>query len=360
MITTATPAPNDDTVVVYAPALGDGRALEALLESEGHPVRLCTDLGDFTAALDGPVGLLVFSQEAFTPAMMTALRDWLTGQEAWSEPPVLALLDPGQQRLSRSTLLGEAMPRAGLIMLERPVRATEFITAAQSLIAGRRRQFELRDQLLHQADLLRELNHRVKNALANVYAVYRMTYRNSEDLEAFGHAFEARLLALSRVHEMLTSADWHSADLATLAKGALEPFGSELGSELGGEPGSEPGGAPVRFTLNGPRVSLAPRQALNVALTLHELATNASEHGAFSTADGRVDLSWRLEEGELLTLHWVERNGPEGAAPSRSGFGTAFIRSAFSSEPRGGATFDFRPAGLACELTLKLDAPHTT
>ncbi len=356
-----------DPVLVYAPLRHDGPALTRLLRDDGVRVTLCTDLDAMRAALDEPVGMFVFTQEAFSPDMLAFLRPWLEAQEVWSEPPVVALLDPRQHGRSRSAHLTQALPNATILVLERPVRALEFLSSVRISLQTRRRQLDLRDQFLVQADLLRELSHRVKNALANVYAVYRMTYRHSADLQSFGPVFEARLQALSRVHQMLTTSGWQGADLEAMAQDTLAPYGAGLkvgavvkGSEAGnGDREAEP----PRVTIAGPSVPLPPRQALSMALTLHELATNAAKYGALSVGEGHIDLTWSVEtsrdeddrRSRLLTLAWRESDGPEVSDPEASGFGTTFIRSALRAEQDGRVDFTYRADGLTCDIAFRLD-----
>lgn len=345
-----------DPVLIYAPLRHDGPALADLLEKDGVRTTLCRDLEAVRAALDDPVGMLVFTQEAFSEEMLRLLRPWLESQETWSEPPVVALLDPRQHGRSRSAHLTQALPKATILVLERPVRALEFLSSVRISLQTRRRQLDLRDQFLIQADLLRELSHRVKNALANVYAIYRMTYRHSTDLEAFGTVFEARLQALSRVHQMLTTSGWQGADLGAMARETLAPYAPDAEA-----------GPSDRIAIAGPSVPLPPRQALSMALTLHELATNAAKYGALSSEAGRIALLWRVEPVEdadtqrpsRLSLEWRESGGPEAREPARRGFGTTFIASALKAEQEGAARFTFEATGLVCALSFRLEPPDS-
>ena len=65
-------------------------------------------------------------------------------------------------------------------------------------------------------------------------------------------AFEARLLALSRAHDILTRESWASADLRGIAAQAVRPF---LDQE-------SPGAPAPRITLDGPDLRLPPEGAL--------------------------------------------------------------------------------------------------
>ena len=50
-----------------------------------------------------------------------------------------------------------------------------------------------------------------------------------------------------------------------------------------------------KVTCHGPRVMLRTEAVQNVALALHELATNASKYGALSVPAGKVDIEWARE-----------------------------------------------------------------
>lgn len=186
--------------------------------------------------------------------------------------------------------------------------------------------------------LLEELNHRVKNTLATVQAIAAQTLRSSPDLEAFGTAFEARLMALSATHTLLTATSWRSASLHDLLHSELAPYGA------------------ARFKLDGPTVMLSPPQAVALGLVFHELTTNAAKYGALSVAGGEVEVvctPYREGAVERLRLDWTERNGPPPAPPKRRGFGSKLVATSLSGLS-GRAEFDFATEGLRVLLDLQI------
>jgi PAS domain S-box-containing protein len=64
--------------------------------------------------------------------------------------------------------------------------------------------------------LLNELNHRVKNTLANVQAIAHHTLRRTRDPAKFATSFSGRIQSLARVHALLTKSEWQGADLREL------------------------------------------------------------------------------------------------------------------------------------------------
>jgi PAS domain S-box-containing protein len=191
--------------------------------------------------------------------------------------------------------------------------------------------------------VVHELNHRVKNNLAMTQAMAAQTFRDQNDGGAAQAAFTARLVALARANDLLTGERWVGASLQRVLEQALEPYGGEQQE---------------RCLIDGPPVTLSSKTALSVALATHELATNAVKHGAWSRAEGRISVTWRVDDtdsGERLRLQWRENGGPPVAAPARRGFGSRLVERGLSAEMGGEVKLDFRPEGLICTI----DAPLT-
>jgi PAS domain S-box-containing protein len=186
--------------------------------------------------------------------------------------------------------------------------------------------------------LLRELNHRVKNTLANVQAIAQRTLRTTNDPADFAIRFSGRIQALARVHALLTDATWHGADLHDLIRDQL----------LQGTVDE------ARLTVQGPAVHVAPQMAVHIALMLHELGTNSSKYGALSTPKGWVRVHWSVT-GSILRLQWCERGGPMVTAPTRRGFGTVLIEQSAKSEG-GDAELVIEPEGLTWNVQMTLPA----
>jgi PAS domain S-box-containing protein len=230
--------------------------------------------------------------------------------------------------------------RAGLVQAA-PVRdASGQIVGAVSagLDITERKRIEEHRQLL-----LNELNHRVKNTLATVQSVAAQSFRLATTDASGREMFEARLLALSRAHDVLTDESWEGANLNEIVAQAILPY-------RGGDPG--------RFGIEGPAVWLSAKMALSISMALHELATNAAKYGALSSHQGRVDISWiaRQHGSECqLRLEWLESGGPAVVPPKRKGFGSRLIERGLAQELGGEARLEYRPAGLWCEITAQLD-----
>jgi two-component sensor histidine kinase len=327
--------------IVVAPYRRDAPLLKDMLVKHGVPALVCARVVELARSLnDGTVAIL--TQEALTPRIIDVLAGYLAVQPEWSELPLILLLDGGRQNAPVLDDLRARLPKSKLTILQRPVRVLELVTAVQTAIKARRRQVQLRDHLAWQDELRRELDHRVKNALANVFAIYHMTLRQSASLEEFGVNFEGRLAALSRVHSALASSERRAvADIADIV---LAPYRSA---------------STDRIKIEGPPLFLDRSAAVTLALCLHELATNAAKYGALSTASGAVRLAWDFEPGRprpQAYLRWSETGGPPVERPARKGYGTAFVTSAIKGSMAGTVEFHFRRDGVLCEMAIPMEA----
>jgi len=194
----------------------------------------------------------------------------------------------------------------------------------------------------HRELLINELNHRVKNTLATVQSIASQTLRNADNSEAARTSMEARLLALSRAHDVLTRENWEGAGLIEIVRGAMAPYRHEREN---------------RLHLEGPDVRLTPRMALSIAMALQELATNAVKYGALSNAAGEVQVAWFVKQSGEKRLHltWSESGGPTVEPPRRRGFGTRLIERSLAQDLNGEAQITFAPTGVICTV----DAPIT-
>jgi two-component sensor histidine kinase len=87
-------------------------------------------------------------------------------------------------------------------------------------------------------------------------------------------------------------------------------------------------------------------------MAMHELATNAVKHGAWSNDHGIATVDWSIND-DLLHLEWRERGGPEVTAPARRGFGSRLIERGLAGELGGKVSLHFDAEGVRCVI----DAP---
>lgn len=186
-----------------------------------------------------------------------------------------------------------------------------------------------------------EVAHRAKNALQLVGAAVRMT--RATDTAEFIRLVEGRVATLARAQSLLAETGGRGADLRLLALGEVE---SVLATEAEGP----------RIDLIGPALELIENAVQPFSMALHELATNAAKYGALSHPEGRVALSWGLdEEAGLLRLRWEERGGPPPPeAPEREGFGSKVLEATLVGQLGGTVRREWLASGLVLEALLPL------
>lgn len=195
--------------------------------------------------------------------------------------------------------------------------------------------------------LINELNHRVKNTLSIVQGLAMQTFRRVPESAAAQAVFDSRLIALAAAHTLLTEHEWDQAELSDVLRRSVD---------------ATAGVDADRVDIRGPTLMLQPQTAVSLAMMTHELSTNAIKYGALSVSEGRVTVSWTVAdtpEHRLLSLTWVESDGPPVEAPSRRGFGTRLIERGMSSELRGDVRMEFQPDGLRCTVTARVPRTDT-
>ena len=194
--------------------------------------------------------------------------------------------------------------------------------------------------------LLRELDHRVKNTLAAVESIAWETARSAHNPKDFARAFSGRIRAMGMIHDALARENWVGLSLRRLVHMTLSPFHDD---------------GDGRLNLSGDPLAVSLHAIRPIGLALHELASNASRHGALSGAAGRVNVSWRAVESTAerrwLVINWAEHDGPRVNAPHRKGLGTALIEEAVPYELGGEVRLDYAPHGLRCEIAVPFPDP---
>ncbi|SFB39721.1 Two-component sensor histidine kinase, contains HisKA and HATPase domains [Rhizobium sp. NFR07] len=282
------------------------------------------------AEIAGTPDLMAFRRAGIRSAQTTPLisRDGtLLGMISthWSEP---------HQPSERDLRLLDILARQAADLLER--------TIAEEALRERERELEasvaaLRETQELQKLLAGELGHRVKNLFAMVTAIASHTLRGSSD-QVRVQTLQQRLMALSSAHDILLQSNWAAALLGDVAAAAAN------GAGVAG-----------RIRIEGPDVEIGSKAALNVALLLHELTTNALKHGSLSVGGGSVDLTWRVEGkgiDEMLRMTWRETKGPVVVKPERSGFGSKLISAGLSGS--GGVVIAYNSTGLMCEISAQV------
>ncbi len=202
------------------------------------------------------------------------------------------------------------------------------IAADQSEIRAAREQGRVMDL---------ELHHRVNNAMAMIQGIANITARTANNFNDFRAAFNERVQCLSRISTLLVSKSWAQTPLLELVETVIDKQWTD------------------RIQTSGPDIDLRSEVALALGMALHELLTNAEQHGALSTDSGGVNISWRIEPNasDRLTLIWMERDGPLLEHPQPQGVGHYLIRNVLARQFGGDVDIAFEREGLRVTLTAQ-------
>lgn len=186
-----------------------------------------------------------------------------------------------------------------------------------------------------------ELHHRVNNSLAMMQGIANITARTATDFAGFRNSFSDRIQCLSRLSTLLVEKSWSLTPIKEVVTTALACDSISLRD---------------RIVMSGEDVMLRSEVALAVGMALHELLSNAEQHGALSRENGSVDVDWRItdSEGRRLEIGWREHGGPPVEPPQRSGVGQYLMKSVLARQFGGDIDIRFDEDGVRATLTAEV------
>jgi PAS domain S-box-containing protein len=213
-----------------------------------------------------------------------------------------------------------------------PVHAADgellYYFASQKDVTARRRAGELEAT---ERLLLMEVDHRAMNALALVQSIVRLS--RSDNVGSYSASVLGRVDALARAHRLLAKANWSGADLSELV--AMET----------------PSSAASRVKAQGAAAAIPAKLVQPVTLVLHELISNAVQHGALASPSGTIIVDWTATgDSACLTLKWREAGANVRPDEPTSGFGLTMIKGVIERQLGGSFGPQWRSDGLEAKL----------
>ena len=174
--------PVEQRVLILAPTGNDARLTQSFLIDAGIQSEIVRDLTALCGKVVEGCGTLLLAEETLTVEAIEPLLETISRQPSWSDIPLVLITSGGetsQTRLRRLTTLG---PIGNVTMLERPFRPVTLLSAIETALRARNKQYQVRDLL---ADV-RSSERRVHSILASItdgfVAVdtqWRFTYVNA-------------------------------------------------------------------------------------------------------------------------------------------------------------------------------------
>lgn len=199
-----------ERILVRAPTGDDAALIEQIVGPHGFAVVSVDDTATLATAWGDGAGMLLIASEALNePDCCTSLKELLDAQEPWSEIPVILLGGGGEDEESQvKQILGD---RAQILILERPVGITTFVSAAEAALRSRRRQYQVKRLLDELAD-----------SAVQIARVHEAADRAKDEfLATLAHELRSPMTAIRGWVAMLKTADLNTAE-ATEALAMIE------------------------------------------------------------------------------------------------------------------------------------------
>jgi signal transduction histidine kinase len=227
--------PNSDPeyrILIHAPVGKDARLIAQLFERAGIACCVCAHPGQLVGELAHGVGAVLVADEAITPEFLRAVGGFIEHQQGWSDLPLLVM----SRRDAASPGLQHRYPELGNVSLvERPAQGVTLVSAAQSALRARRRQYAMREVDQRKDEFLAMLGHELRNPLAPIRAasdLLRMPTLDRDKIRQTSEIISRQvkhmtgliddLLDLARVSRGLVTLDETLLDASQVVTGAIE------------------------------------------------------------------------------------------------------------------------------------------
>jgi signal transduction histidine kinase/ActR/RegA family two-component response regulator len=166
--------PRSERILLLPLPEPDASFIHTVLEQAGLAAQPCADIQSLCREIDHGAGTALLTEEALSPEVLQLLVKTLQRQEVWSDFPLVLFFHSGEESTESSLrMLRMLEPLGNITLLQRPVRTMNLVSALQSALRGRRRQYQIRD-LLAQRDeavqardeFLTLLAHELRNPLS--------------------------------------------------------------------------------------------------------------------------------------------------------------------------------------------------
>ncbi|MFZ5833452.1 MAG: ATP-binding protein [Planctomycetota bacterium] len=135
-------------ILLVAPTPRDARVARQMLGSAGFSVTACAGIEDLCREIAAGAGAALLADASISEDSLVALADVLGSQPRWSDLPVVLLVSGGADS---PVAIAALAALHNVLVLDRPVHRHTLISSVKTALASRRRQYEIRDYLIEQA-----------------------------------------------------------------------------------------------------------------------------------------------------------------------------------------------------------------
>ena len=318
---------------------------------DDHPMVAVLDAMPDIVFIKDPQKRFVFVNKAMCVAIGQP-RSWFVGKRgsAYLSDEDVRGCEAAEDRVLRGETVREEQVKEinGRVMVGdivwAPFRVSGGAAGAVTHIIGMARdvtaQAEMKRELIEARDrerkLRRELDHRVRNNLAALASLIRITMDQVPCGPVCLAPVQSRIDAMQAMHALLSGAHGAGVSVREIVVAVTPPA------------------VRGRLAWEGSGAEVASSMVVPLGMALAELATNAEKHGAWSPGcEGRVEVSWSAGPGvDEWRLEWVERHGPRVGEAKRGGIGLELVRGLVENDLRGRVELAFPEAGAHHVLTI--------
>jgi signal transduction histidine kinase len=186
-------------ILVLARVGRDAELLSAALDRHGFPSTVLTSVDDIFREMKLGAAAAIVTEESLNGSGESWPRS-LRAQPAWSDLPLIVLTAAGGlSQVAKSPLYRDY---GNITLLERPLRSANLLSAVESAVRARLRQYEIRDYIQRQAESQEALRRTEKLAVAGRLAA------------SIAHEINNPLAAITNLLYLVSTAE----DLATVRK----------------------------------------------------------------------------------------------------------------------------------------------
>ena len=169
--------PVEERILILAPTGRDAAMTVGFFKKADLAAEACADAQELCRKISEGAGLVFLTGEALDFESLNCLIETLSGQPAWSDVPLIVLTSGGGENPANVEALASLGEAGNVTLIERPVRLMTLLSAVKSALRARRRQYDVRENLIAQI--------KAQEALRESEEKYRLLVEGAKDYAIF-------------------------------------------------------------------------------------------------------------------------------------------------------------------------------
>lgn len=137
----------DCRILVLAPFGKDGALITGVLRQSGYLAEGIQGPGEIVRSMNGNAGAAIISEEVLSDQNIEIIARGAAAQPSWSDFPLIVLVRGGAGAPFSEMAMRACTSMGNVTLLERPIRSATLLSAVQTAVRARMRQYEIRDHL---------------------------------------------------------------------------------------------------------------------------------------------------------------------------------------------------------------------